>query len=727
MSPAAQARRVRALASELERYAPLFNSTTDFVFAKDLSGKYVAANPAYLTALRRSAVDVVGHDDAALFSEGDAREHLARECLVQLCGQTVENEATLPLDGQHVELIVRRAPWRDASGALVGTISVATDITRARAPHGNSNRQGVELRGSNARLQQMLADQTRFSRRMALLLEAGRELISTLESERIQRIAVDAVEQSIETVACAFAGYSRATNQWTILTAGARCQGLFQVADSFDAADAPFTDEVLRGQLFKRPRVRSTRRVFDATVQAAGLSGYVVLPVTYARALQAALMVAWSGDAQPATEEQWFLETLSVQAALALHNAALYEQLDASLGALRRVQDQSGHANQLQALGQVASGVAHDFNNSLTTILGLSDWLLHELPADTPFYGDLETIRTAAQDAAGMVRRLQMFGRLRPDSARESLTESVDLGAVITAVVELVRPRCQELSVKTGRVFDITVETNGGLFVKGVAAEIRELLVNLVFNGFDAMPDGGNVRLMAGWDQGRPVVAVTDAGVGMIDEVKSRIFEPFFSTKGHKGNGLGLSMCVGLAERHGAELTVESSPGQGSTFTLTFPAEVPITPEVPAPDLADVPAPRSLAVLVVDDQRDVCDSLGAMVSALGHSVTKARDGASALDLALARPFDVLVTDLGMPGMNGLELARSVAGCRPNTAVVLVTAWGDEFGDDAARVGALVVSKPVTMAAIRHALTDAMARHVPARNGLRLVHSSETRS
>jgi signal transduction histidine kinase len=256
---------------------------------------------------------------------------------------------------------------------------------------------------------------------------------------------------------------------------------------------------------------------------------------------------------------------------LALHNAALYEQLGTSLVALKRVQEQARRADHLKALGQVASGIAHDFNNSLTTILGLSDWLLHELPADTPFYTDLETIRTAAMDSAAMVRRLQVFGRLRSD-ARGELTDRVDLAEVARAVVELTRPRCHELSAAAGRHFGVSVETAGGPVVSGSAGELRELLVNLVFNGLDAMPEGGVVLVTTGVRDGKAEVCVSDTGVGMTDEVKSRAFEPFFSTKGHKGNGLGLSMCAGIAERHDARLSVESAPGVGTTFVLTFTA-----------------------------------------------------------------------------------------------------------------------------------------------------------
>jgi PAS domain S-box-containing protein len=561
------------LLSELDRLRPLFASRTDYVFAKDLSGRYVSANAAYLAALNKEAAELVGATDATVFPSADADELQARERLVHLCGHTLENEMTLPFNGQARNVLIRRSAWRDAAGQVIGTIGIATDISQAREGRLADGRHGLQTRGSNARLQQMLADQRRFSRRMVLMLDAGRELVATLDSARIRRVAVDVVEQSIESAASAFALFNQSTHSWTLQTFGHRGRAFGEIGDTYGAAAAPFSDEVLRGQVFRRPRLRAGRGGFDASITAGGFTGYVALPVTWERDLHAVLLAAWADDAFPLPEDLWLLESLSTQVSLALHNAALYEQLGASLVALKRVQEQARRTEHLKALGQVASGVAHDFNNSLTTILGLSDWLLHELPADTPLYADLETIRTAAVDAAAMVKRLQVFGRLRTD-VRGEFTEPVDLADVARAVVELTRPRCVELSSTTGHAFSVRVDADHGPLVPGSPGELRELLVNLVFNSLDAMPQGGVVRLTAGLKDGRPTACVIDTGTGMTDDVKSRLFEPFFSTKGHRGNGLGLSMCAGIAARHDARLSVESAPGAGTTFVLSFDAAV---------------------------------------------------------------------------------------------------------------------------------------------------------
>jgi len=517
MAVASSPRTTRVVDPETEPFGSIFLSTSDYVFAKDLAGVYVEANPAYLAALGRSASQVLGHRDADFFPTDIAIENTAREHIVQLCGHELEDEVTLELNGQSRDLVMRRIPWRGPDGDVIGVAGVGIDVTGAR-------------------------------------------------------------------------------------------------------------------------------------------------------------------------------------------------ELQRSMQALQKAQVHVSQTSRLQALGQVASGVAHDFNNALTTILGLSDWLLYEMATDAPHRADIETIRTAAQDAAAMVRRLQMFGRLAPGSNQSDPHDFVDLGEIANAVADLARPRCQELMDRAGNRFDITVESKHGPVVLGTASEIRELIINLVFNSLDAMPNGGTVKITTRSIKGHPHLSVIDNGIGMTEEVQARAFEPFFSTKGSKGNGLGLSVCASIAERHRARFTVQSEPGVGTTITVVFPPPAPV--EVPqASHAADAVAPSvgTLKVLVVDDEPEVCESLGAMVAALGHDTRTARDGHDALVLLSESPVDVLVTDLGMPGMNGIDLATQAAVVRPGIAVVLMTAWAVDFGSDPPPGIGAVVAKPATMGAISHALADAVLR------------------
>jgi len=404
---------------------------------------------------------------------------------------------------------------------------------------------------------------------------------------------------------------------------------------------------------------------------------------------------------------------------------AVTRERDEQRAALQQMQERLGLASRFQAYGEMASGVAHDCNNALTTILGLSDWMVHELPDDAPYRSEIETIRTAALDAASIVRRLQVFGRVTPNGARREPQELVDLGDTARVVAELVRPRCQELALRTGVPYDVAVNAAVGPTVLASAAEIRELLVNLAFNGLDAMPEGGVIRIAVRLDHDRPTVAVTDGGTGVPEDIKARIFEPFFSTKGQHGSGLGLSVCASIAERHRATLTVSDAPGGGSTFVLAFPATDGVAAEAPVAGAASpVTAIRPLKVLVVDDEPDVCESLAAMTEALGHHVTQAPGGRIALVEVATHAFDVVVTDLGMPGMSGLELAKLVA-ARSSTPVIMVTAWGIDFGAQPPAGVSMVVPKPVTMRVLQQALAAVTAGPAgddphPARSAARVA-------
>lgn len=566
-------------------------------------------------------------------------------------------------------------------------------------------------RASNIRLGHMLDDQARFGRRAAALLRASREFAADLDCRRIHQIAVDAVEQTFDGAIAMIAEFDPVQEAWTFEALGAKGAVLATGPRSFGAEATSFSHDVLASRVVRRYGLTPSAGAFDQALADAGLTSYVAVPASRSPSGLAVLVAAWAGGYVARPEEVRFLETLALQVSQALQNATLREACRQSAHALRQAQDKACQASRLQALGQVASGVAHDFNNALTTILGLSDWLVQEMAEGAPHRGDLESIRTAAQDAAAMVRRLQMFGRLAPGRGQAEPREIVDLSDIARAVADLVRPRCQELAVRTGRHFGVVVEAESGPTVVASAAEMRELLINLVFNGLDAMPDGGVLRIQPRLRDGCAELAVIDAGIGMSAEVKARVFEPFFSTKGQKGNGLGLSVCASIADRHGATLIVESEPGAGSTFVLSF-ATPPSANAASACDVTPAaeatPALRRLDVLVVDDEPDVCDSLAAMVSAQGHGVAVSHGGATALALLEQRRFDIVVTDLGMPGMNGLDLARQVVSTRPSTSVVLVTAWGVDFGSELPAEVSAVVAKPTTMRALQEAFSAAVA-------------------
>jgi CheY-like chemotaxis protein len=316
----------------------------------------------------------------------------------------------------------------------------------------------------------------------------------------------------------------------------------------------------------------------------------------------------------------------------------------------------------------------------------------------------LQIIERAAMDGARTVRRIQEFTRMR----RDRPFEPVDLNQVVEEVVEVTRSRWKDDAVARGISYEVRVEPTALPLIAADPSELREVVTNLVLNALDAMPDGGRVTLTTSVDRETVVCAVTDTGIGMTEEVRQRVFDPFFTTKAEKGTGLGLSMAYGIVTRHGGEIEVRSRPWQGSSFSIRLPVARPpaTTPASPGDPGPVVPA----RVLVIDDEENVRQVLAELLMAQGHTVAAHADGRSGLARFHDEPFDVVFTDLGMPGLSGWEVARVVKLRRPATPVVLVTGWSDQMEPDEVRRRGIdfVVAKPFEATTIRRVLGEALA-------------------
>jgi signal transduction histidine kinase/CheY-like chemotaxis protein len=423
------------------------------------------------------------------------------------------------------------------------------------------------------------------------------------------------------------------------------------------------------------------------------------------------IVVGWceGGSAPPQIDA--VLELIAMQVSLLFDRQQLEERLAAADALRIETEDHLVRTRRVWALGEMASVVVHDFNNYLTSILGFTELALGPLEEHDTFYADLNSIRTAALDAASLVRRLQSFGR---KGREHDEREIVDVRDIVRVMPTLARPRWTRLSQCHGLSFEVVVDAQTAPRVQVVVAEIRDLLLNLLFNAVDAMPLGGRITIGTREIDGWAEISVTDEGVGMSDDVKERVFQPFFSTKGDQGSGLGLSACRTIADRHGAQLDVTSKVGQGTTLRLRLPPAVEELVAASVPRPAEVVSAPAIVqhVMLVDDQEEIRASVGDMLRALGHSVTVADSGEAALALARHVPIDVVMTDLGMPGMNGTELARRLRVLYPRLPVVLLTGWG--LAEDAASPAniASVLAKPVTMkslaASVAACVTDGCA-------------------
>jgi CheY-like chemotaxis protein len=312
--------------------------------------------------------------------------------------------------------------------------------------------------------------------------------------------------------------------------------------------------------------------------------------------------------------------------------------------------------------------VAH-ISTVLAVILGPVQLLQRKLE-DPTFRRWLAIVEQAALDGAQTVRQIQEFTRVR----RDQPTETVDLNRVIHDAVEMTRGRWQDESRSRGLEIHLALDLGTVPPVDGQPSELREVLTNLILNAVDALPRGGQIRIGARARGDRVEVTVADTGLGMSESTRRRIFEPFFSTKGPSGTGLGLAMVYGIVSRHGGEILVNSAEGAGSTFTIRLPAGR----RRPAP-VASAPSPgaESVRVLVIDDEPFVRDTLGEILRQQHHDVVVADDGASGLARFRESTFDMVMTDLAMPGMSGWQVAQAVKAARPLVPVVLVTGWGVE--------------------------------------------------
>lgn len=377
------------------------------------------------------------------------------------------------------------------------------------------------------------------------------------------------------------------------------------------------------------------------------------------------------------------------------------QELEKALTELKATQQQVIQQERLSAIGQMASGIAHDFNNTLTPILGFTELLLENealLDDKVEARRCLEMLRTSAKDAASVVSRLREF--YRPAATDEEFPV-VDLAKIVQQAVSLTEPKWRRQTQAKGVTLEVAVEMKASPFVAGEESALREVLTNLIFNAVDAMPEGGRITLETSIDGTDAVIQVRDTGTGMSESVRQRCLEPFFSTKGELGTGLGLSMVYGIVDRHRGKLEIQSALGQGTTFIIRLPlAETISTSE--AAVTTDSKPMSSLEVLIVDDEPSVLEVVSSYFRHDGHVVATASTGREALEKFRQKHFDLVVLDRVMPEMSGDQTARFIKQLNQNVPVIMLTGFGaliEVTGSEPQPID-IVLSKPVTIDALR---------------------------
>jgi len=365
--------------------------------------------------------------------------------------------------------------------------------------------------------------------------------------------------------------------------------------------------------------------------------------------------------------------------------------------------ERAAQADKLRALGQLASGVAHNFNNILAAILGHAQ-LAKRDSLDDRLLRRIDVIERAALDGAQTVKRIQGFAIQQ----NEDVFEPIDVNQLLQDSANLTRARWADDAQASGLPYEVELKLTPLPVTRGSASELREVFVNIILNALDAMPQGGCLLISSEARNAHINVKFTDNGVGMSRPVRQRIFEPFFTTKGTKGMGLGLAVSYSIVERHGGRIEVTSSPGHGSIFSIVLPvAEARV--EIPADSIGRLSNP--INVLVIDDDQLVRDAIVGMLSASGHHAEQAAGGREALALMESGKYNLVVTDLAMPEMDGWATASEIKRRWPSTKVVLATGFAvsSELVESRGDLVDAVIYKPIRLNDITAALNKVLGQ------------------
>ena len=371
-------------------------------------------------------------------------------------------------------------------------------------------------------------------------------------------------------------------------------------------------------------------------------------------------------------------------------------------------------SEKLKSLGELAGGVAHDFNNVLAAILGRAQLL--KMIVETPpgeeerrksvieMKEGLEVIEKASRDGAETVRRIQEFARRRDDDKHFT---TVDLNEIVDNALDFTRMKWKNDAESKGIQINIQKELSILPTTSGSAAELREVLTNLINNAVDAMPQGGQIKIKTFKENSHVSIKVEDTGIGIPRALKDRIFDPFFTTKGVQSTGLGMSVSYGIINRHRGTITVDSVEGQGTTFTIKLPISDSITKEEKVKRIEG--EPKKAKIMVIEDEEDVRYLLSDILTKVGHEVETATNGSQGIEMFEKKEFDLVFTDLGMPGMSGWQVAEKVKGINGRVPVVLITGWNIELKEPEIKDKwvDLIIQKPFEMNQVLNTVQEGM--------------------
>jgi len=571
----------------------------------------------------------------------------------------------------------------------------------------------TERNAANHRVQSQLA-------RLEMLNRITRAIGERQDLRSIFQVVIRTLEDHLPIDFCCVALYRPDENAIMVTSVGVRSEPLAMELALTEKSMVPIDEnglsQCVRGRLVYESDITLSEFPFPKRLAKGGLAAMVAAPLLVESQVFGVLIAARRQRESFSSGECEFLRQLSEHVALAAHQAQIYTALQQAYDDLRQTQQAVMQQERLRALGQMASGIAHDINNAISPVALYTESLLENEPnLSTRARDYLQTIQHAIEDVTHTVSRMREFYRHR-DTQLELVR--IQLNPLIKQAVDISRARWSDMPLQRG----ISIEMNLDLApeipaIMGMESEIREALVNLIFNAVDAMPEGGTITLRTRTAtspsnaRGLVLIEVIDTGVGMDDDTRRRCLEPFFTTKGERGTGLGLAMVYGIVQRHNAEIGIDSTVGKGTTFRMSFP--IPPAPTAEAhPDKGGFTIPSRRRILIIDDDPLLIKSLRDALETDGHVVTPANGGLAGIETFQhakenGEIFDVVITDLGMPNVDGRRVATAVKQASPSTPVIMLTGWGQRLnteGDIPQHVDR-VLSKPPKLKELREALAQ----------------------
>ncbi len=400
------------------------------------------------------------------------------------------------------------------------------------------------------------------------------------------------------------------------------------------------------------------------------LDSELVCPMMFKDRLSGILVLGKKKGLYPYSDEDIsLLSALGPQIAIALENARLYLESQEAYRELREAQEHLMHSERMKLLGEVSSGVAHDLNNLLAVISARAEMNL-ELDEQPQARRNTELIFKAAEDSAKVVKRLREFVK-KPG---QILQDKLDIYRVISDLQPMIEHRRSEMEQTRGVFYEVDYKLKASNEIMGNSSELRQAMVNIIFNAFDAMPNGGRIEVESQDKDEWAVISLRDTGMGMTQEVKEKIFQAFFTTKGDKGSGLGLSIAQGIVNKHGGKLTFDSEIGKGTIFYLTFPAANHIAGKRTG-EIKQVSVPvNKRKILVIEDNKELGESITFFLNQAGYNAILATEGTDGLSKFQQDTFNMVVTDWGLSPMTGGDVALSIKAMNSKVPIMVITGW-----------------------------------------------------